>query len=38
MANTEVGKGNNPDAIAMAKKMAGVQQGEIDQMKNMLGG
>ncbi|HVQ99649.1 MAG TPA: DUF305 domain-containing protein, partial [Mycobacterium sp.] len=23
MANTEVGKGNNPDAIAMAKKMAG---------------
>ncbi len=38
MANTEVSKGNNPDAIAMAKKMASVQQGEIDQMKKMLGG
>jgi uncharacterized protein (DUF305 family) len=38
MANTEVSKGNNPDAIAMAKKMASVQQGEINQMIKMLGG
>ncbi len=38
MANTEASKGNNPDAIAMAKKMANVQKGEIDQMIRMLGG
>ncbi len=38
MANTESSKGNNPDAIAMAKKMASAQQGEIAQMMKMLGG
>jgi uncharacterized protein (DUF305 family) len=38
MANTEAKNGKDPDAIAMAKKMAGVQQGEVDQMVKMLGG
>jgi uncharacterized protein (DUF305 family) len=38
MANTEVKNGKDPDAIAMAKKMASAQQGEIDQMVKMLGG
>jgi uncharacterized protein (DUF305 family) len=38
MANTEVKNGTNPDAVAMAKKMASTQQGEIDQMNKMLGG
>jgi uncharacterized protein (DUF305 family) len=38
MADTEASKGNNPEAIAMAKKMVSVQQGEIAQMMKMLGG
>lgn len=38
MANREASKGNNPDAIAMAKKMATVQQDEINQMVKMRGG
>lgn len=38
MANTEAKNGKDPDAIAMAKKMAGVQQGEVNQMVKMLGG
>jgi len=38
MAKTEISKGNNPEAIAMAKKMVSAQQGEIDQMTKMLGG
>ncbi len=38
MAKTEANNGNNPDAIAMAKKMASAQQAEVDQMTKMLGG
>ncbi len=38
MANTEITNGRNSDAIAMAKRMVSTQQGEIDQMKKMLGG
>jgi uncharacterized protein (DUF305 family) len=38
MANTEIKNGTNPDALAMAKKMASTQKGEIDQMNKMLGG
>ena len=38
MANTEITNGRNSDAIAMAKQMVSTQQGEIDQMKKMLGG
>ncbi len=38
MANTEIRNGVNTDAIALAKKMVSTQQGEIDQMKKMLGG
>ncbi len=38
MAKTEASGGNNPDAIAMANKMASAQQAEVDQMTKMLGG
>jgi uncharacterized protein (DUF305 family) len=38
MANTEIANGLNADAIALAKRMVSTQQGEIDQMKKMLGG
>jgi uncharacterized protein (DUF305 family) len=38
MANTEIKNGKNPEAVAMAKKMASTQQGEIDQMVKMRGG
>ncbi len=38
MAKTEAHDGNNPDAIAMANKMASAQQAEVDQMTKMLGG
>jgi uncharacterized protein (DUF305 family) len=38
MANTEIADGVNPDAKALAKQIVTAQQGEIDQMKQMLGG
>jgi uncharacterized protein (DUF305 family) len=38
MANTDITNGRNRHAIAMAKRMVTTQQGEIDQMKKMLGG
>jgi uncharacterized protein (DUF305 family) len=38
MANTEIGKGQSPDMITMAKSIVTAQQAEIDQMKQMLGG
>lgn len=38
MANTEIADGANPDAKALAKQIVTAQQGEIDQMKQMLGG
>ena len=38
MANTEISNGVNTDAVTMAKHMVSMQQGEIDQMKKMLGG
>lgn len=38
MANTEISNGVNTDAVTMAKHMVSTQQGEIDQMKKMLGG
>lgn len=38
MAKTEISNGVNTDAVTMAKHMVSMQQGEIDQMKKMLGG
>ena len=38
MAHTEISNGVNTDAVTMAKHMVSTQQGEIDQMKKMLGG
>lgn len=38
MAKAEITNGVNTDAITLAKKMVSTQQGEIDQMKKMLGG
>jgi len=37
MANVEIAKGSNPDAIAIAKTIIADQQAEVDQMKQMLG-
>jgi uncharacterized protein (DUF305 family) len=38
MSKTEIADGRNPDLIAMAKNIIAVQQAEIDQMKQILGG
>ena len=38
MAGAEVAGGQSPDMIAMAQNIVTVQQTEIDQMKQMLGG
>jgi uncharacterized protein (DUF305 family) len=38
MAKTEIAQGRNSDMIAMAKSISAVQQTEIDQMKQILGG
>jgi uncharacterized protein (DUF305 family) len=37
MANTDITNGRNSEAIATAKRRVSTQQGEIDQMKMMLG-
>ncbi len=37
MAKTEVGDGENPDAIAMAEQIISTQEAEIEQMQEMLG-
>ena len=38
MANTETAGGANADAKKLAQEIATTQQGEIGQMKKMLGG
>ncbi|WP_179968501.1 DUF305 domain-containing protein [Mycolicibacterium helvum] len=38
MAKAEIANGQSADMTAMAKTMVTAQQGEIDQMKQMLGG
>lgn len=38
MAQAEVARGQNPDAIAMARSTITTQQTEIDRMKQVLGG
>ncbi|HUO38878.1 MAG TPA: DUF305 domain-containing protein [Mycobacterium sp.] len=38
MAQAEVTRGQNPDAIALARSIITAQQAEIGQMKQMLGG
>ena len=37
MAHTEQVKGENPEAVALAKKIAADQEAEITQMKHLLG-
>ena len=38
MANTEIGQGSNPDAVALAQKVTSAQTAEIATMKDMLAG
>ena len=38
MSNTEIADGANADAKKLAQQIVTAQQGEIDQMKKMLGG
>jgi len=38
MADAEIANGKNVDAIVLAKEIIGVQQAEISQMKQLLGG
>ena len=38
MANAEIAGGTNVDAKKLAQQIVAAQQGEISQMKQMLGG
>jgi uncharacterized protein (DUF305 family) len=38
MAKSEIADGKSADMVTLAKNIAAAQQGEIDQMKQMLGG